>query len=211
MATPNYILPPGMTLPPSLVTVSTPPCKLTDVDSFLRSQNRCKHDISPDGNCMFRALSHQIFGSDTHHVQVRQVLLHVIQSNRTTYQPYWIEDMPWGKVTFNEHLQKLANLGSWGTQVELQAISDCYKVTVFVCSPNNCGIIRWEIKAKPKHHGAIHIPIMSHQATFPFTRCAHIELCYNRYHYSSVLPAEEGTLLPPPVIIPRHSDSIVIN
>ena len=36
---------------------------------------------------------------------------------------YWIEDMPWGKVTFNAHLQRLAHVGSWGTQV-LQAVSD---------------------------------------------------------------------------------------
>ena len=133
MATPNYILPPGVTVPPSLVPVSAPPCTLTDVESFLMSQNRYMHDISPDGNCLFRALSHQVFGNDNYRVQVRQLLLGVIQSNHATYQPYWIEDMPWGKVTFDEHLQRLANLGNWGTQLELQAISDCYKVPVFVC------------------------------------------------------------------------------
>jgi len=32
------------------------------------------------------------------------MILEVIQSNSIPYQPYWIEDMPWGKVTFSEHL-----------------------------------------------------------------------------------------------------------
>ena len=201
MATPNYILPPGVTVPRSLVTVSAPPSTLTDVDSFLMNQNRRTHNVLPDGNCMFRALSHQIYGKDNHH---EQVLLYVIQS---TYQHYWIENTPWGKVTFDEHLQRLANVGSWSTQLELQAVSDCYNVRVFVCSPNNCGITRWEVKATPKHHSNIHIPGMS---TLPFTNNAHIELCYNNYHYMSVLPTGKGVQLLPPVIIPRHSDTIVI-
>ena len=46
------------------------------------------------------------------------------------------------KVTFNEHLQRLSSVGSWGTQVELQAVIDSFNVTVFVCSPNISQIIR---------------------------------------------------------------------
>ena len=87
--------------------MATPNFTLSTLESFLMNQNRHMHDVSPDGNCMFRALSHQLYGSDNHHIQVRQMLLEVIQCNRTIYQPYWIGDMPWGKVTFNEHLRLL--------------------------------------------------------------------------------------------------------
>ena len=104
MATPNFVLPPGVAMPTSLVPTSTPPAMLTDVESFLMNQNRHVYNVLPDGNCMFRALSHQLYGSDEHHLHVRTMLLEVIQSNSITYQPYWIEDMPWGKVTFSEHL-----------------------------------------------------------------------------------------------------------
>ena len=206
MATPSFILSPGVTMPTSLTPLSTPPSMLTDVESFLMSQNRHVHNVLPDGNCMFRALSHQLYGSDEHHSQVRSMLVEVIQSNRTTYQPYWIEDMPWGKVTFDEHLQRLACEGSWGTQVELQAVSDCLNVTCFVCSPNPSGIVRWERRATPKNHTCSTII----SPTLPFTLSRHIELCYSQYHYKSVLPAEKGTQLLPPVIVPRRSDSIVI-
>ena len=147
MATPNFVLPPGVTVPRSLVPISAPSSTLTDVESFLMSQCRLAYDVLPDGNCMFRALSHQLYGSDQHHVHVWSMLLEVIESNKIIYQPYLIEDTPWGKTTFNEHLQRVTLVGSWGTQVELQAVSDCFNVTVFVCSPNPSGIVRWEKKA----------------------------------------------------------------
>ena len=45
--------------------------------------------------------------------------------------------------------------------------------------------------------------------TLPFTVHSHIELCYSNYHYKSILPAEKGTQLLPPVIIPRCSDTVI--
>ena len=63
------------------------------------------------------------------------MLVEVIESNKIIYQPYWIEDTPQGKTTFNEYLQRVALVESWGTQVELQTVIDCFNLTVFVCSP----------------------------------------------------------------------------
>ena len=62
------------------------------------------------------------------------MLLEVIESNKIIYQPYWIEDMPCGKTISNEHLRRVALAGSWGNQVELQAVSDCFNVTVCLLS-----------------------------------------------------------------------------
>ena len=125
MATPNSILPPGVTLPASLVPMSMPPSTLTDIDdSVLKSHNRCTQDVLPDGTCMFRALSHQLYGNDEHHIQLRTMLLEVIQSNYSFYQLLWIEEMPWGRsCTFDEHLENLACVGTLGNYVELQAVS----------------------------------------------------------------------------------------
>ena len=65
-------------MPRSLVPISAPPSTLTHLESFLMS---VAHDVLPDGNCMFRALSHQLYGSDQHHVHMRSMLLEVIESN----------------------------------------------------------------------------------------------------------------------------------
>ena len=108
MITLNFIIPPDVTMPTFLVSMSTPSSILTDdVETFMMSQNCNVLGTLPDGSCMFRALSHQLYGGDEHHIQVRSMLLEVIECNCITYQPYWIEDMPCGKVTFSEHLQNL--------------------------------------------------------------------------------------------------------
>ena len=210
MASPNFILPPGVTLPASLVPTSMPPSTLTDIDDFLKSQNRCTQDVLPDGNCMFRALSHQLYGNDEHHIQLRTTLLEAIQSNYSFYQPLWIEEMPWGKVTFDEHLENLARVGTWGTHVELQTVSNCFNTKVFVCSPNPAGIIRWEKKGAPIQNFNPFAAAMGFRPTFPFTQC-HIELSYCKKHYRSVLPTEKGVKLSSPVIIQRQSDFIRVS
>ena len=57
---------------------------------------------------------------------------------------YWIEDMPGGKATFQEHLMVIGEFGKWGAQVELQAVSGCFNITVCVCSLNpDAGTARW--------------------------------------------------------------------
>ena len=61
-----------------------------------------------------------------------------------------------------------------------------------------------------KHHSTIGVPPMSLHATLPFTHGAHIDLCY-MYLYTSILPAEKGMQLLPPVVVPRRSDSVVID
>jgi len=73
MSTPNFtcILPPDVSVPTPFVPISTPHQCL---HSFLISQNRPVHNILLDGSCMFWALSHQLYGSDEHHIQVRSML-----------------------------------------------------------------------------------------------------------------------------------------
>ena len=57
-------------------------------------------------------------------------------------------------------MKSLANPGSWRTYVELQATSDCFNMTVFICSPNLSRILRWERKAVPRYHSAIKLPAL---------------------------------------------------
>lgn len=83
MALSNSVLPPGIKVPTSLA-ISATPYALTDVESFLINHDRHLHNILSDGNCTFRALSHQQYGSDEHHTEVQRILLEVIQRNHIT-------------------------------------------------------------------------------------------------------------------------------
>jgi hypothetical protein len=119
----SYCLPPGTTMPASLVPLCTPPSTLTDSDDFLRSQGRSACNMLPDGNCMFTALSHQLFGSVEYHLELRQTLLSVIQNNYITYEGYWIDHTPHGTVKYEDHVKSLANPGSWGTHIPSVIVS----------------------------------------------------------------------------------------
>lgn len=41
-----------------------------------------------DGNCLFRALSDQLYGSDTHHLKLRHALCNWIESHKERYAPF---------------------------------------------------------------------------------------------------------------------------
>ena len=173
------------------------------------SQCRLAHDALPDGNCMFRALSHQLYDGDQHHDHVRSMLLEVIESNKIIFTSLTGSKIRHGERPHLMNICKKLLLWEAGVlKLSSQVVSDCFNVTVFVCSPNLSGIVLWEKKATPKNHDNINIPAMSLQATLPFTH-SHIELGYNNYPYKSILPGEKGTQLLPPEIIPRCSHTVV--
>ena len=89
-------------------------------------QGRTVDRVLGDGNCMFRSLSHQIYGMEEH--QSIRLTLQVLEENLDTYEKYWIQT----GVSFPLHVQRLKNQGVWGTYVELLAASDYYQVPVCI-------------------------------------------------------------------------------
>ena len=124
--------------------------------------------------------------------------------------------MPWGKVTFDEHLENLACVGTWGNYVELQAVSDYFNTKVFVCSPNPAGIIRWEKITAPIQNFKPFAAVMGFRPTFPLILSVISSSPFNTVTaktiiYRSLLPTEKGVKLSSPVIIQRQSDFIRVN
>ena len=103
-------------------------------------------------------------------------------------------------------MKSLAKAGSWGTHVELQAASDCFNVTVYVCSPNQSGIVRWEKIAVPRHNNTIKRPALT---LMPIGHLDRLELLLSFSHYQSVVPYLENTKLMPPTIIYRSSGDVI--
>ena len=82
---------------------------------------------------MFRAISHQTFGVEDKHREVRLALHKTIQINYERYQCLWISN-----GTFSEHVENIKSCGVWGTQMELQAASDYFW----------CTSVHWNVKLK---------------------------------------------------------------
>ena len=67
---------------------------ITDNDPVyqLVNEGNSIHIIERDGNCLFRALGHQLFGDDEKHLDIRRALCTFIKGNEDEFAPYLIRD-----------------------------------------------------------------------------------------------------------------------
>ncbi|XP_049400114.1 OVARIAN TUMOR DOMAIN-containing deubiquitinating enzyme 9-like [Solanum stenotomum] len=68
-----------------------------------------EQEVSGEGNCQFRSISDQIYGSCEHHKLVREQVVKQLK-----------------------FCQEMSNCGEWGDNVTLQAAADSYGVKIFV-------------------------------------------------------------------------------
>ncbi|KAK5804188.1 hypothetical protein PVK06_031837 [Gossypium arboreum] len=81
--------------------------------------------VQGDGNCQFRALSHQLFHTPDNHKIVRRQIVNQLKSNPEAYEGYVPMD-------YTDYLKKMSKSGEWGDHVTLQAAADRYGVRIFV-------------------------------------------------------------------------------
>lgn len=153
-----------------------------------------------DGNCLFRALSHQVYGTEDSHLQLRLLTLEFIEQNRKKYEPYWIDPTATNEelsVSYANHLQQVKKPGVWGTLLEIKAFCDLLSYPLFICSPDTTTrAYKWN-KFVPTPCGQT--------LTLPLAFTAdHVELAHSitQDHYDSVIPYDSAELLPCPVLMP---------
>ncbi|KAK8970258.1 hypothetical protein KSP40_PGU019129 [Platanthera guangdongensis] len=73
--------------------------------------------VSGDGNCQFRAVSDQLYGSPEHHKHVRKEVVKQLKQFRSAYEGY----VP---MKYKKYRRKMAKSGEWGDHVTLQAAAD---------------------------------------------------------------------------------------
>jgi OTU domain-containing protein 3 len=92
-------------------------------------------DVIGDGNCMFRALGHQLHKTESTHLTIRkQVVQHII-TNPEMYQPFIEEPL-------KTHTDRMAKPGVYGANLELVAFCNEFKINVCV---HQAGLDPWVI------------------------------------------------------------------
>ncbi|CAN0926928.1 OVARIAN TUMOR DOMAIN-containing deubiquitinating enzyme 10 [Linum grandiflorum] len=81
--------------------------------------------VQGDGNCQFRALSDQLYGTPDCHKTVRKEIVKQLKSNPDMYEGY----VP---MKYREYLSNMSRSGEWGDHVTLQAAADSYAVKILV-------------------------------------------------------------------------------
>ena len=75
-------------------------------------------NIVGDGNCFFRSVSHQLYGTENHHPQIRALAIqHLI--NCPEHFVEYNTDQSW-----LQYLQNMSTLGSWADHIIIQAVAN---------------------------------------------------------------------------------------
>jgi len=84
--------------------------------------------MGDDGNCQFRALSFNLFGSEDHHQLVRETCVAHILSTEEDYKIFFDEN----ENEFERYCQEMAMSRTWGDELTLRACSDSFQVPIHV-------------------------------------------------------------------------------
>ncbi|KAL4070160.1 hypothetical protein V8B97DRAFT_1871712 [Scleroderma yunnanense] len=106
-----------------------------------------------DGNCLFRALSDQFYGSPARHLQLRKDICDWIENHRQRYEPFCEDERG-----LSVHLQCMRQQGTYGGHLELSAFAHYARRHVKVIQPGLVYIIEWntgadEIETSPSTRG----------------------------------------------------------
>jgi hypothetical protein len=96
------------------------------------------YHVKNDGNCQFRAISHQLFGNENYHDIVRSQVVSYMRAARAECFDFYFES----PAQADAYYDNLAKPGSWGDELSLRAASDCLYVNIHVLSSEerNCYI-----------------------------------------------------------------------
>ena len=78
-----------------------------------------------DGNCFYRGISYQLFGTQEEHSTIRSVVSRMENLNKEIFSPYLISG--WNKPTIVEQIFHVSTLGTWATHVEVLATASVLK------------------------------------------------------------------------------------
>jgi len=115
--------------------LSTKPSKQTSTIQKGRPQFSI-HEISGDGNCLFRCILYALYGADDHHQNLRGTICKYILEHKHRYSEYFegLED------ALKKQMEEMKINGVWGTHVELYAASELFAFNFQVYRSNNMDI-----------------------------------------------------------------------
>ncbi len=87
--------------------------------------------IGGDGNCFFRAASHQLYGTEEFHLRYRQAVIEYMEKHRAQYAPFFAE-----QETFDAHIQRMGRSGESVEEYEIAALSAVTGREIHIYVPN---------------------------------------------------------------------------
>ncbi|KAI8992808.1 hypothetical protein BD414DRAFT_535386 [Trametes punicea] len=109
------------------------------LDAQLRQLGLYAAHTIGDGNCLFRALSDQLYGTPSYHLKLRQDICDWIEAHKERYAPF-VED----ERGLEHHLSCMRQPATYGGHLELSAFAHMTKRNVKVIQPGLVYVIEWD-------------------------------------------------------------------
>ena len=98
---------------------------------FLHQQGRSIERVLGDGNCLFRSLSHQLTGTQDHHLILRKTITKFEQSYYGMFQQL---HNTINRTPFSSHIKNMKKTCIWGTTVEIIATATLFQVDIYIAT-----------------------------------------------------------------------------
>ena len=134
------------------------------------------YKVPDDGNCLFSAFAHQVYGDSRYHELIREKCCNYMSLYETRFAGFI--DVETHYVNFKHYLDKMRSLGQWGGNLEITALSELYQRPVEV----------YDQQTTPRN-------IFSNSVNYD-NNLGPIRITYkNGNHYNSVVSEEHGDML----------------
>jgi hypothetical protein len=97
---------------------------------FLSKSGRKVRRTLPDGKCLFRSLSVNLYNNEDEHLVIRKMLVQFEELNKERFANYLTAS---DATNINDHIRSMKKPFAWGTQGELLAASSFFHVPVYYC------------------------------------------------------------------------------
>ncbi|KAF8750120.1 Cysteine proteinase [Rhizoctonia solani] len=107
-----------------------PAANTAELTTQLRSMGLYAAPTLGDGNCLFRALSDQIYGTPNEHLTLRKEICAFMAAHKERFEAFVDDDRSW-----DQHISTMRNNGTYGGHLELTAFAQLKVVNVKVVQP----------------------------------------------------------------------------
>ncbi|CAE6526576.1 unnamed protein product [Rhizoctonia solani] len=107
-----------------------PAANTAELTAQLRSMGLYAAPTLGDGNCLFRALSDQIYGTPNEHLTLRKAICAFMAAHKERFEAFVDDDRSW-----EQHISAMRNNGTYGGHLELTAFAQLKIVNVKVVQP----------------------------------------------------------------------------
>ena len=106
----------------------------TLLETTLAARHLALQEVLADGNCLFRALAHQLTRNEQRHADVRHSVVEHMASHKEEFAPFLTfgEGEQEDDATFEDYVERMRRDGEWGGQPELLAAVQALRVDIVV-------------------------------------------------------------------------------